>query len=215
MKMKMIPSGHLLLQDVWKDLTERYANLYYPTRPKFPHGTKIPADLLGMYNFNASYMLQQALLDGNIVAFYTDIEDVRKIPRGFWRDNAGNNAIWSGFTPEKISGESEWIYIERRQYEDFLSKLDVATAEGTGLLEPVQSKFEPNARRRYLSASDIPQAVAMLKNESLTENMTRDEQRRWLRQTFADRDISEANFRSIFNHIPIKRGRPTKSDEKS
>ncbi|WP_156655674.1 hypothetical protein [Methylobacterium platani] len=213
--MKMIPSGHLLLQDAWQDLTERYVNLAYPDgRPKLPSGEETSSFLLGMHQFHASYVIQQCLLDGEMVGLYTDLEGTKNIPAGFWRDNAGNDAIWNGITPASLTSSSEWIFVTSNQYKDLLSALRMIEVAGAGLqIDRAEAHGDDTAKRKTLTAADIRSAVAMLSKETRAKRMTRDAQKRLLRQSFAGKDITEANFRSIFKEVPTKIGAPRKADK--
>ncbi|MCJ2015955.1 hypothetical protein MKK84_00680 [Methylobacterium sp. E-065] len=166
MKMKMIPTGNYLLVDVWEDLAERYVNIAYPSgRPKLPDGKNLPTGLVGMQNFTASYELQQRLLDEVITGYYTNLEGIQKIPRGFWRDKTGNDSIWSGMIPSTLSTESEWIFVNRTDYAELLARLGMADVLGSGLVRENQEKAAEPSTRRPMSATDIEAAIEGLRQK--------------------------------------------------
>lgn len=214
MKMKMIPTGNYLLVDIFKDLADRYVNLAYPEgRPKLPNGKDAPTGLPGMQDFTASYEIQQSLLDEFMIGYFTDFEDIKKIPRGFWRDKTGNDAIWSGMTPEGMSAQSEWIFVSRINYSELLAALGMTDVPGNGLVRESQDTIAESSGRRPMSGADIETAVELLKAEMLTKSLNREEQKLWVFQTFANKKVTEGDWRRIYPRVPAKKGRPRKSEQ--
>lgn len=214
MKMKMIPTGNYLLVDIFKDLAERYINLSYPDgRPKLQNGKDAPTGLAGMQNFTASYEIQQSLLDNFMTGYFTDFEDIKKIPRGFWRDQTGNDAIWSGMTPGGMSAESEWIFVSHTNYSELVAALGMTDVPGLGLVRKNQDTAAEPSGRRPMSGADIETAIELLKAEMLTKSLNREDQKIFVLQTFANKKVTEGDWRRIYPKVPAKRGRPRKSEQ--
>jgi hypothetical protein len=75
---------------------------------------------------------------------------------------------------------------------------------------PVQS-----TPRRPLPTSRIKEAIDALREKIATENLTRSQQRDFVRKMFPNYLVTERQFGEIFREVPVTPGRPKKSDKKA
>jgi hypothetical protein len=71
---------------------------------------------------------------------------------------------------------------------------------------------ESNVDTKPIPQAKIQEAIVALKEKLATESLTRSEQADFLRQTFSAYRITERQLRQIFRAVPMRTGRPRKSD---
>ncbi len=71
---------------------------------------------------------------------------------------------------------------------------------------------ESDEPQKPLPQAKIKQAIETLKAKLATESLTRSEQADFLRESFPGYHITERQMAQIFKAIPVRAGRPRKSD---
>lgn len=77
----------------------------------------------------------------------------------------------------------------------------------------VKRLAEAGVSAKPMPAARIREAIEALKAKTATETLTRPQQENFLRASFPDFHITKAQISSIFQEVPIRTGRPKKSDK--
>jgi hypothetical protein len=82
---------------------------------------------------------------------------------------------------------------------------------GLILIKEFQSTSQPD---KPLPAARLRETIDALKQEVATENLTREQQKDFVRKTFPTYHVTERQFLEIFKQVPAQIGRPKKPDTK-
>jgi hypothetical protein len=110
------------------------------------------------------------------------------VPAQMWRANGADRMIKSGRAQIPPSGNIGRLFVKA-----FVPK---------------------SVRSAPLPQAKIEEAIAALKEETATESLTRPQQKQFVRQMFPGHQVTDRQFRRIFQLVAVKTGRPKKSDKK-
>jgi hypothetical protein len=78
----------------------------------------------------------------------------------------------------------------------------------------VKAFVPKGVRSAPLPQAKIEEAIAALKEKTATESLTRPQQKQFVRERFPRHQVTDRQFREIFQFVAVKTGRPKKSDKK-
>lgn len=138
-----------------------------------------------------------------------------------WATDAGRQIMDAGVLPFGLAqqvgimhyrDEDIGVYVDKHALYENVEVVE--DDEATNAEDNTSDAGPDQQRRKPMSRADIARAAELLREETLTKSMTRNEQRDWLRQTFSDKSVTEAVCRAVFALVPTKIGAPLKGDKK-